>query len=124
MRSRPLRGTGPHRGAVPSPFPRGAWERGGDAADRDPTMLTPRGWSFLLSVLALLAVGVFTRLAGLTVLSLTLLLWFVAEFVLFAVRAHSLHHRLEVRREVRDDRGPVTTLWAGRDFRVRVAVRS
>ena len=85
-------------------------------------MLTARGWSFLLLVFLTLAFSVFARLAALSILSLTMLLWFVGEFVVFAVRAHSLHRRLLVRREVWDDRGPVTTLWAGREFQVRVAL--
>ena len=85
-------------------------------------MLTARGWSFLLLVVLTLAFGVFVRLASLTILSLTLLLWFVGEYLVFAVRAHSLHRRLRVRRELWDERGPVATLWAGREFQVRVAL--
>ena len=85
-------------------------------------MLTARGWSFLLIVLLMLACGVFARVSGLSILCFTLLLWFVSEFVVFAVRAHSLHRRLRVRHEVADERGPVTTLWAGREFQVRVVL--
>jgi uncharacterized protein (DUF58 family) len=87
-------------------------------------MLTARGWSFLLVVLLMLAGGLFARVAALTILSLTLVVWFVGEFVVFASRAQSLHRRLRVTREVRDDRGAVTTLWAGREFEVRVRLGS
>ncbi len=85
-------------------------------------MLTARGWSFLLIVLMLLTFGVFARLASVSILCFTLLLWFIGEFVVFACRAHSLNRRLRVRHEVSDERGPVGTLWAGREFNVRVAV--
>jgi uncharacterized protein (DUF58 family) len=87
-------------------------------------MLTARGWSFLVVALLLLGFGVFARMAALAILALTLVLWFVAGFVVFALRSHSLHRRLYVRREVWDDRGPVTTLWAWREFRVYVAIQS
>src|SRR5580700_11294064 len=85
-------------------------------------MLTGRGWSFLLIVLLMLAFGIVGRLAALTILCLTLLVWFAAEFVVFAMRAHSLHRRLRVRHEISDERGPVNTLWAGREFEVRVSI--
>jgi uncharacterized protein (DUF58 family) len=85
-------------------------------------MLTSRGWSFLIVVLLLLGFSLFARLAAVAILTLTVLLWFVAEFALFALRAHSLHRRLGVRREVWDDRGRVTTLWSGREFQVHVAL--
>ena len=80
-------------------------------------MLTARGWSFLVIVLLLLGFGIFARIAGVAILTLTILLWFVAEFVFFVLRSHSLHRRLRVRREVWDERGPVTTLWSGASFR-------
>ncbi len=97
-------------------------------------MLTSRGWWFLLVVLLLLANAVLGPYAvnalwpghlplhqpsSLGLLPLTLLLWFLWEWLLFTLRAHAVR-RLTFHRELRDDRGPVTTLWAGRTFHVRV----
>jgi uncharacterized protein (DUF58 family) len=86
-------------------------------------MLTSRGWTFLLLTGLTLFVGVFVRLETLTIVALTALLWFVAEYALFAVRAHSLHRRLRVRRAVWDDRGAVASLWAEGEFHVHVMVQ-
>src|SRR5437868_5847709 len=100
-------------------------------------MLTSRGWWFLLIVLGLLALALLANptysgdvqrhdLAlkranvGLALLALTLGIWFVCQWVLFAVRAQVFLRRLEVRRQVHDERGPVDSLWAGRFFRVEV----
>jgi uncharacterized protein (DUF58 family) len=91
-------------------------------------MLTARAWWLLFCSVALLLFGVlavfpqpFTRhFPALALLGLTLLLWFGWEWLLFSVRAQTVVRRLQVRRELLDGRGPVTTLWAGRTFRVRV----
>jgi uncharacterized protein (DUF58 family) len=86
-------------------------------------MLTTRGWWFLLVVLLLLVLGLLGRHAALPLLSLTLLLWFLGEWLLFAVRSRLVAQHLVVEREVRDERGPVETLWAGRSFEVRARLR-
>jgi uncharacterized protein (DUF58 family) len=86
-------------------------------------MLTARAWWFLLTVFLLLILGILGGFALLVLLSLTLWLWFGAEWLLFAVRAHRLGRRLVIEREVRDERGPVTTLWAGNTFEVHVKLR-
>ncbi len=103
-------------------------------------MLTSRGWWFLLVVLLLLANAVLGRYAMnalwpglhltpsqpaiLGLLPLALLLWFLAEWLLFAIRAQLTVRRLTFRRELRDDHGAVTTLWAGRTFHVHIRLKN
>jgi uncharacterized protein (DUF58 family) len=56
-------------------------------------------------------------------LALTLALWFAWEWLLFALRVGTARSRLTVVREVRDEQGPVDTLWAGRLFQVRIELK-
>ncbi len=86
-------------------------------------MLTARGFWFLVLVLVLLLVGVGIENATLGVLGLTLLLWFLWEWLVFALRVHGVVPRLRVDRQMRDERGRVESLWAGRTFEVRVRLR-
>src|SRR5438132_4051014 len=94
-------------------------------------MLTTRGWWFLIVVLCLLAVGIFDQpfRTGrgahwtLILLTLTLLLWFFSEWLLFALRVCLVVPAVRFRRDLHDSRGPVTTLWAGRSFRVIVELQ-
>jgi uncharacterized protein (DUF58 family) len=94
-------------------------------------MLTSRAWWFLLVVLCLLAIAVFdypSQAAGgahwtLILVTLTLLLWFLGEWLLFTVRVSLAVPALRVRRELRDARGPVDSLWVGRSFQVFVSLR-
>jgi uncharacterized protein (DUF58 family) len=93
-------------------------------------MLTARAWWLLFCSLVLLLFGILVvfpsprmttrHLPALALVSLTLVLWFGWEWLLFGVRMHLVVRRLKVRREVWDEHGPVTTLWAGRTFRVRL----
>src|SRR5207248_2377725 len=55
------------------------------------TMLTTRGWFFLLSVLALLLVALWTNAATVVMVCLTLLVWFLSVWLLFVVRLRLLH---------------------------------
>jgi uncharacterized protein (DUF58 family) len=82
--------------------------------------MTGRGWWCLLCVLLTLFVGVLRGVPALTLAGLALLLWFGWEWLRFAVRVRTLRQALRVERQVYDERGPVTTLWAGRTFTVRV----
>jgi uncharacterized protein (DUF58 family) len=86
-------------------------------------MLTSRGWWFLLTVLGVLLVGVVGLHAPLKLLGLTLLFWFLGQWLLFALRSRLVARGLAVEREVADERGPVDTLWAGRTFAVSVRLR-
>jgi uncharacterized protein (DUF58 family) len=83
-------------------------------------MLTTRGWWFFVVLLAVLAAGLWTDTGTLVPVALTLLCWFLAAWLLFAVRLRLLAGKLRVARELWDERGPVTSLWAGRSFTVRV----
>jgi uncharacterized protein (DUF58 family) len=87
-------------------------------------MITARGWWFLVVVLSVLTLGAFSGRLMLTLVALTLLLWFLGEWFIFFVRVHWTLPTLRVRRELSDDRGPVTTLWAGRSFRANVQICS
>ena len=81
-------------------------------------MLTPRAWWLLGVSLLVLLLGLGIGSPALTLTPLTLILWFGGEWLAFAVRIPLAVRRLRVVREVRDGRGPVATLWAGRTFEV------
>lgn len=82
-------------------------------------MLTARGWWFLVVVLGLLLLALWANTPVVALVCLTLLSWFLALWLLFAVRLRLLAAGLRVEREVLDERGPVESLWTGRTFRVR-----
>jgi uncharacterized protein (DUF58 family) len=86
-------------------------------------MLTSRGFWFLFSVLVVLGLGLLRPSLPLTLLGLTLLLWFVGQWLWFLARL-PLVRRLRVERQVWDDRSTVATLWAGQAFQVRVRLVS
>jgi uncharacterized protein (DUF58 family) len=86
-------------------------------------MLTARGWWFLIPVLAMLATGLVLSYLPLILPALSLVLWFAFEWLIFAVRARSLAGRLEVVRELTDERGPVRALWTGHQVQVLVTLR-
>jgi uncharacterized protein (DUF58 family) len=82
--------------------------------------MTARGWWCLFSIAVMLLAGVLRGSSALIVPALALGLWFGWEWLFFAVRVRTLRGRLRIERVVLDERGPVTTLWAGRSFTVRV----
>src|SRR5262249_25531465 len=59
---------------------------------------------------------------SLTLIALTLLLWFLGEWILFVIRIHWGLGSLRVHRAVSDERGPAAALWSGQPFRVRTEV--
>jgi uncharacterized protein (DUF58 family) len=95
-------------------------------------MLTSRGSALILVVIAILAAalllppipGVRTegRQTGMVLLGLTVGMWIIWEWVLFTIRARIVLGRLKVKRDLRDEHGPVASLWAGRSFFVDVDV--
>ena len=93
--------------------------------------MTARGWWCLFCAVVVLLAGILFRAGSPAhsgyptpvLVGLTLLLWLGWEWLFFSIRVRALLRRLRVERQVCDERGPVTTLWAGRDFTVRVALR-
>jgi uncharacterized protein (DUF58 family) len=83
-------------------------------------MLTSRAWWFLCISLLVLLLGLGIGSSALTLVPLSLILWFGGEWLLFAVRIPLAVRRLRVLREVYDERGVVATLWAGRTFEVGI----
>jgi uncharacterized protein (DUF58 family) len=84
-------------------------------------MLTSRACWYLFCVVVILGLGLLRPSLPLTLLGLTLLLWFAAQWLWFLMRLPGVR-RLRVEREVCDDRSPVATLWAGQTFEVRVRI--
>ena len=85
-------------------------------------MLTSRAWWFLLFDILVLCFGILGRQPALGLLGLALLLWFLSEWLLFAIRSKLTLRNLYVERTVSDERSPVETLWAGQSFTVHVRV--
>jgi uncharacterized protein (DUF58 family) len=86
-------------------------------------MLTSRAWWFLLSVLLVLGVGLVRSSLPLTLLGLTLLLWFSSQWLWFLFRLPDLS-QLQIERQVWDERTIVGSLWAGQTFEVRLKLTS
>src|ERR1051326_9196393 len=88
-------------------------------------MLTSRGWWLLLISLFVTAMGV-ARSADrgplLVILGLTTLAWITIEWCRFLIALRGGLPRVRIERELRDDRGPVATLWAGHSFTVTIRV--
>jgi uncharacterized protein (DUF58 family) len=87
-------------------------------------MLTSRGWLFLVTALAVAVLGLSSAHATLVLVGLTLLTWFLASWLWFVVRLRLVMPRLALVRELRDERGPVDSLWAGWTFTVSVTLRN
>lgn len=87
-------------------------------------MLTTRGfWLFIMIVASLAAATIFgsTRL---TLVSLSLLIWFLAQWFLFQLRVRMTVPRMRVQRALHTARGKVDSVWAGQSVEVVVTVRS
>jgi uncharacterized protein (DUF58 family) len=87
-------------------------------------MLTQRGWWLVLTIAGLLVIGAWSGFALLGRLALAFLAWFAFEWLRFAISVRATAPGLAIDRQVRDERGDVTTLWAGRNFVVEVNLRS
>src|SRR4051812_36051634 len=86
-------------------------------------MLTARGWWFFLLSLSMVVFAGAVAHTSLTRIGMTLLLWFIGQWLLFQVRTYRIRDRLSIERELHDERGPVSNLWARRTFEVRLRVR-
>ncbi len=84
-------------------------------------MLTARATWFLLGVLLVLAVGLLKPVTPLALIGLALLVWFGCQWLSFLYHLPGIRS-LIVQREVWDEKAPVSTLWAGQTFEVRVRV--
>jgi uncharacterized protein (DUF58 family) len=62
------------------------------------------------------------RQTGMVLLALTVGLWLTWEWISFTIQARIVVRRLKVERIIRDEQGPVESLWAGRSFFVDVTV--
>jgi uncharacterized protein (DUF58 family) len=88
-------------------------------------MLTARGWWLLTFVIFLLAMGAVLALRGpatMLLIGLALFLWFTWEWTAFAVQVLGARN-LAIHRTMQDERGKVSTFWAGRNFRVSLRAR-
>ncbi len=85
-------------------------------------MLTGRAWWLLIASIAFTAVGLLAAHPLLAIVGLAPIFWLILDGTLFFYRARCVSRGLRLRRQVRDERGPVTSLWAGRVFLVRVQV--
>ena len=86
-------------------------------------MLTQRGWLLFLTLGAMLCLGTWGPFPQVSQIALVVLIWLCWEWLRFAVSVRLSGPSLRAELEVWDSRGPVTTLWAGRSFEVRVTIR-
>lgn len=88
-------------------------------------MLTARGWWFLIAVILLAFVGVVgiaPTSTTIPILGLTLLVWFVHGWIVFAYRARTTCGRIRVNRVLVQGGREVPAVWAGSEFTVRITV--
>ncbi len=83
-------------------------------------MLTGRAWWLLVVSVLLLGFGLALGQPIFTLIGMALVVWLTSEALLFSFRAQWVVRGLRLYRQLRDDRGPVTSLWAGRSFEVRL----
>jgi uncharacterized protein (DUF58 family) len=90
-------------------------------------MLSSRGTWFLITVVFVLVVGAFVIPFYSVVpalLGLTLLGWFLYEWVMFNIRSNAAVSRLRVSRHILQGGREVPMVWAGLAFEVRVSVEN
>lgn len=88
-------------------------------------MLTTRGWWFLLMTFTCLGVGILTSPTSVSILNLfgvSALVWFLGQWLRFAIEAHTALASVRITRRLLDDRSPVNTLWMNQPFTVEVSV--
>src|SRR5271166_5794305 len=86
-------------------------------------MLTHRGWLFFITTLALLAVSLASGARSVTLTTLTLLFWFLGQWLGFSIRMRLIPGRLTMDRRLVDRHGPIKTLWARRPVSVQLTLR-
>jgi uncharacterized protein (DUF58 family) len=85
-------------------------------------MLTARGCWLLVTAVLITALGIFLEVPALVQVGLALLFWIAVMGGRFYLEVHTIARRLQVVRRLRDDRGLVETLWAGRAAAVQVDI--
>jgi uncharacterized protein (DUF58 family) len=92
-------------------------------------MLTARGWWFLAIILGVLTLAlgglpteVGTATPALAVLCLTLMAWFLGNWLAFVVKVRLIENHLGMDRRIRDERGELETLWARQPATVSVTL--
>ncbi|MFO0930051.1 MAG: hypothetical protein U0736_24010 [Gemmataceae bacterium] len=85
--------------------------------------MTARGWWCLFVAGLMLTVGLLQQRPVLAVPGLAVVLWVGWEWLFFRLRVTTLLRHLRLTREVVDIRGPLATLWSGREYTVRVTMR-
>jgi uncharacterized protein (DUF58 family) len=85
-------------------------------------MLTHRGWWFFVFLLGLLTLGLVLESSSTALIALTLLTWFLGQWLVFACRIRLIQDKVSVRRDLIDERGAVDTLWARVPAGVRVSL--
>jgi uncharacterized protein (DUF58 family) len=96
----------------------------GRYATKKASMLTSRGWLFLVTILGVTAVALAIGNSLLALVGLTLLSWFLATWLFFVVCLRLAIPKLSVEREVRDATGPVDSMWAGQTFAIQARLCS
>lgn len=87
-------------------------------------MLTSRGFWFLVPTLAILAAAVLLSALPLTLICLTLLLWFLGQWGYFQLMVRTGQRRLVISRSLRTVRGEVRSVWARQKVNLTVTLRS
>jgi uncharacterized protein (DUF58 family) len=85
-------------------------------------MLTSRGFWFFLSTFAVLTAALFYGAHQLTLICLTLLLWFLGQWLIFHLRLRITLRRLSLTRTLRTSRGDVSSIWTRQKAEVAVVV--
>jgi uncharacterized protein (DUF58 family) len=85
--------------------------------------MTARGWWCLFTLCLVLLVGLLVPMPPLALTGLAGLMWFGLTWLLFNLRLRMLGPSLRLRRRILDERGPVSTLWAGKTVEAHVELR-
>ncbi len=107
-------------------------------------MITSRGWWLVMAAVIFLVLGLglasgvgdlfglgirpgvssVRPIASLVLIGLTILVWFLGSLFVFLARLRFLHGQLSLVRQLFDEQGSVSSLWAGHSYRVRVQLWS
>lgn len=83
-------------------------------------MLTSRGWLLFITILLLAGVGLAAGNPPLSLIGCTLLGWFLAQWLWFAVRLCLIDGKIRIERLVTHQHGTAESLWANGRFTVQL----